>query len=223
MMDLALERVEDNATKSEWGYFVDMRSRQIVDTEDWAQASRWTVSLDQFPSDKGGRGYGTAHFRYQITNALAGLYLGNDSLARVLLEQSRPEEPGQALQIDQLAGLLAIQDGKVEAGLQLLNQAAEAEDALPLAYGPPELVEPAYESLGKSLLAQGHWKEAAAAYRRAIERTPRRPLAVDGFAKAAKQLSADELSSIKVTNKKSAGTARISRKAQEICLPATSG
>lgn len=223
MMDLAFERVEGEATKSEWGYFVVMRSRQIVDTEDWAQASRWTVSLGQLPSDKGGRGYGTAHFRYQITNALAGLYLGNDSLARALLEQSRPEAPGQALQVDQLAGLLAIQDGKVEAGLQLLNQAAEAEDALPLAYGPPELVEPAYESLGKSLLAQGNWKEAAAAYRRAIERTPRRPLAVDGFAKAAKQLSADELSSVKVTNKKSAGTARISTKAQEICLPETSG
>jgi len=107
--------------------------------------------------------------------------------------------------------------------MQLLNQAAEAEDALPLAYGPPELVEPAYESLGKSLLAQGRWKEAAAAYRRAIERTPRRPLAVDGFAKAAKQLSADELSSVKVPNKKSGGTARMSTRSQEICLPATSG
>ena len=224
MMDLALERVEGDASKSEWGYFVEMRSRQIVDTEDWAQASRWTVSLDQFPSDKKGtKGYGTALFKYQTTNALAGLYFGDDSLAHALLEQSKPEAPGASLQIDQLAGLLAIQDGKIEVGMQLLNQAAEAEDALPLAYGPPELVEPAYESLGKSLLAQGRWKEAAAAYRRAIERTPRRPLAVDGFAKAAKQLSADELSSVKVPNKKSGGTARMSTRSQEICLPATSG
>ena len=181
MMDLAFQRVQEKATVDEWEYFVSMRARQIVDTGDWSLVSRWTVPLEQLPSEERGWGYGTARFKYLVTDALAGLYLGNGQAARALTTAPRPEKPGESLQIDQLAGLLAIQHGKIEEGVILLHQAADAEDALPLEFGPPELVKPSHEVLGKALVDLGRMEEASTAFRRAMERTPRRTQAVNGL------------------------------------------
>ncbi len=87
------------------------------------------------------------------------------------------------MQIDQIAGLLAINDGNTEAGLAILEKAAAAEDALPLEFGPPEIVEPAYETLGSALLKLDRLTEASAAFQRATERTPRREPAARGLAR----------------------------------------
>lgn len=184
MMDLAHEHVQGEATNGEWDYFVSMRARQLLDLGDQSLLGRWDVPLDSMPENEGGRGYGKARFKYQITDALAGVRWGDESKARALLEMPRPSVAGESLQLDQLAGLLAISDGATEQGLALLQQAAAAEDALPLEFGPPQIVEPAYETLGNALLKLGRHSEAKAAFQRATERTPRRPNATDGLAKA---------------------------------------
>ena len=182
LMERCHERVQGEASVGEWEYFASMRARHVVDTEDWALTERWTVPPDRLPDGQGGWGYGAASLKYRITDALSGLHLGDDTAARALLGVPRPESPGAAFQIDQLAGLLAVREGKTEEGLALLKRAAEAEDALPLEYGPPEPVTPAYELLGKTLHELGREEEAEAAFRRAVERTPGRLLPVDGLA-----------------------------------------
>ena len=63
------------------------------------------------------------------------------------------------------------------------EQAASSEDALPLEFGPPQIVEPAYETLGNALFKLGRLDEARKAFQRATERTPRRPIAADGLSK----------------------------------------
>jgi len=184
MMDLAYQHAQSEMNTSEWDYFVSMRARQLLDLGDESLIGRWDVPLDRIPNSKGGRGYGKARFKYQITDALLGLRWGDESKARTLLEMPRPSISGEALQLDQLAGLLAISEGKTDKGIALLEKAAAAEEALPLEFGPPQIVEPAYETLGNALLKLGRHSEAKAAFQRATERTPRRPPATKGLSEA---------------------------------------
>lgn len=182
LMDSCHERVQEEASVGEWDYFASMRARHVVDTENWLLAKRWSVVPDRVPDEDGDWGYGSPSLKYRITDAVAGLYLGDDTAARVLVEGPRPEAPGTAFQIDQVAGLVAIREGKVDEGLSLLRRAAETEGELPFEYGPPEPVQPGYELLGKELLELGRGEEAEAAFRRAVERTPGRLRAVRGLA-----------------------------------------
>ncbi len=168
-------------TDNSWEYFASMRARHIVDTEGWEQAEEWTVPLDELPIGEGWSGYAGPRLQYRVTNALADLRRGDVSAAEALLEEPRPETPGAALQIDQMAGLVAIAKGETETGLSLLEKAAEAEDALPLEFGPPYPVKPTHELLGEALLDAGKRDEAREAFRRAVERTPGRALAEEGM------------------------------------------
>ncbi|MEJ2084624.1 MAG: hypothetical protein P8Y44_02965, partial [Acidobacteriota bacterium] len=90
-------------------------------------------------------------------------------------------EAMEALQIDQLAGLLALRDGDSKHGLALLREAAEAEAALPFQFGPPVPVKPTYELLGQALAELGKRPEAADAFRQPVDRTPGRTLSVAGL------------------------------------------
>jgi tetratricopeptide (TPR) repeat protein len=182
LMALCHERVQSEPTAEEWIYFAAMRSRHVVDTEDWKLIGRWTVSSEDLPSEQiWGEGHPAASLTYGITNALAMLELGDDSAARALVREPRPEDPMAALQVDQLAGLLALRDGNTDQGLALLRSAAEAEAALPFQFGPPVPVKPTYELLGEALASLGDREAAAEAFRQAVKRTPGRTLAVSGL------------------------------------------
>ena len=181
LMDRCYERVKGEARYGEWAYFTSMRARQVVDTQDWTAAERWSVDVDRVPDDEEVVGYGSPRQRYQITDALAELQLGDDSKAKALVASRRPVSPGMAFQINDLAGLIAIHNGQRDKGIELLKQAAAAEDALPLEYGPPEPIQPAHEVLGAALLKLGRNAEAADAFGRALERTPRRAVAATGL------------------------------------------
>ncbi|MBK1879685.1 hypothetical protein [Pelagicoccus mobilis] len=179
LMDLAHEYVMGGeATGGEWWYFNRMRYRHLVDFEDWQNGPRWAVPLESIPSEENDN----ILFSYRVSDAFVGLKLGDRSLANELIEGPRPSKAWKALQVDQLAGLVAVKDGRIEEGVALLRKAAGAEDALPLEFGPPRTVVPTFELLGKTLLELDRIEEAETAYRRAVERNPRRPQAVDGLA-----------------------------------------
>lgn len=180
LMDRCHARVREGADPGEWGYFAAMRARHVVDTQEWASADRWTVPPEELPSSQGGD-YGAAAETYRMTDALADLQLGDEASARALVEGPRPDAPGAALQIDQLAGLLALREGRTEEGLAFLRRAVEAEEALPFEFGPPRPVKPTHELLGEALMDLGNEEEAVTAFRRAVERTPGRTLAVEGL------------------------------------------
>jgi len=68
--------------------------------------------------------------------------------------------------------------------LSLLRQAAAAEAALPVEFGPPALAKPSAELLGDELLALGRKAEAAEAYRQVLAVAPGRRLSLAGLASA---------------------------------------
>ncbi|MDX1501185.1 MAG: hypothetical protein R3325_02400 [Thermoanaerobaculia bacterium] len=76
--------------------------------------------------------------------------------------------------------------------LTRLGEAAAAEGALPLEYGPPRIPKPAHELLGEVLLALDRPSEARAQFERALSRAPRRSLSLAGLARAARDLGDDE-------------------------------
>ena len=62
-----------------------------------------------------------------------------------------------------------------------LKAAAEAEQALPVVFGPPVLQELGWELLGTELLADGRKAEAADAFRHALQMAPGRRIATAGL------------------------------------------
>ncbi|MCH8244910.1 MAG: hypothetical protein IH951_00720 [Bacteroidetes bacterium] len=189
LMDACHERVASgNPSGGEWGYFVSMRARHIMDSEMWSLANRWTAnpprwSIEQMASRAGISG--GRYFTYILTDAIAGLHQGDATTAHTVLDDDWGPSPGRVVQLNQLRGLLAIQEGDRDAGIALLAEAAAGEDAVPFEFGPPRLVKPTYESLGSALLAAGRNGEAEIAFRRAAERTPGRTLATKGLNAAA--------------------------------------
>jgi predicted Zn-dependent protease len=73
----------------------------------------------------------------------------------------------------------------VDEAVTLLRNAATVEEAMPAAFGPPDVVKPAPELLGELLLAQGKAVDAQQAFARALALAPRRSLSLRGLARAA--------------------------------------
>lgn len=74
--------------------------------------------------------------------------------------------------------------GEHEAGFAALTQAAAAEAALSVPFGPPVLAKPSAELLGDELLARGENAAAAGTYRKALAAAPGRRLSLQGLAAA---------------------------------------
>jgi hypothetical protein len=172
LMDKCHARMSASPGGGEVGYFVSMRARQILDTEDWPAASKWT-----WTPPAGGIGAARANaWTYAFTNAFAALRRGDSAPARALLATPIPGDATSKVHADELRGLVALSSGQTEQGLTLLKSAAAAEDAAPFEFGPPAIVKPTFELLGEELAKLGRNVEAAAAFARASERTPGRAL-----------------------------------------------
>jgi hypothetical protein len=69
----------------------------------------------------------------------------------------------------------------VERALALAREAAAAEGAMPIEFGPPHVDKPAHELLGELLLDAGRTDEARDAFESALARTPERTQAEAGL------------------------------------------
>jgi predicted Zn-dependent protease len=87
---------------------------------------------------------------------------------------------------EQLSGLLAIARGNRDGGLAALSRAAGREAMRPRPIARPYPIKPAGELYAEALFALGQPAAAVAQYRRVLVRTPHRPLALLGLARAAK-------------------------------------
>ncbi|MDQ3137187.1 MAG: hypothetical protein M3Q93_06340 [Gemmatimonadota bacterium] len=90
-----------------------------------------------------------------------------------------------AILAKQLRALLRAADGAGDAAVALVREAAAMEEALPLEYGPPDVVKPTHELLGELLLAQDKPAEAQQEFIRALALAPRRTASLLGLARAA--------------------------------------
>ncbi len=180
LLDACHERVLAGPSPGEWSYFVSMRARQILDTEEWVLAERWQVPLQElrFAGDSGRT---PDAFRYRFTQAFAALRRGDPWPARELVGSAQPDGDVDRVHMTELRGLLALFEHDERTGIERLREAAAAEDAMPYEFGPPVVLKPTFELLGEELLRLGRAEEARAAFRRAVERTPGRVLAVRGL------------------------------------------
>jgi len=84
----------------------------------------------------------------------------------------------------QLDGMSLLLGGPRDSALAALREAAELEDAMPMEYGPPAIVEPSHELLGSSLL-QSDPAQARLEFERGLRLAPGRSRALIGLARAA--------------------------------------
>jgi tetratricopeptide (TPR) repeat protein len=88
---------------------------------------------------------------------------------------------------DEIAALLTYKDGASKDAIAMLQSAAALEDTLPFEFGPPFIDKPAYELLGEALLEMNQPKDARVAFEKALSRTPERTQALTGLMKAVAQ------------------------------------
>jgi len=159
-------------------YFVSMRARQILDTEDWSLADRWLVDYTGSTEPWAPR----VVFQDGFTSAFAALQAGDPAPARAFLAGAGEVDNDSArVYVAELRGALAIHDGREEEGIEALRAAAALEDLMPFEFGPPAIFKPTFELLGEALLGLGRVDEAREAFTRATERTPGRTLSVRGL------------------------------------------
>ncbi len=85
----------------------------------------------------------------------------------------------------QLRALLLLEDGKRADGLALLREAATMEDAIPVEFGPPDIVKPTHELLGEVLLSFGDATAAQREFDLALAQAPGRARSLLGLGRAA--------------------------------------
>jgi len=172
-------------------YLLAMRAHYLVGTERWSDpVAEWELevdgvgpgpqAMDAFAlglaalgrSDRGGAERWLAELERRGRGApTSDRYGANGQVPGILARELR--------------SLLVLVDGRKEEALAMLREAAAAEDALPLEYGPPDIVKPTHELLGEVLLGLGEGRDAQREFERSLQLAPRRALSLLGLARAA--------------------------------------
>ena len=166
--------------------YADMLVRRGVET------GHWPASI-QLPSGHFeyarfvlayGRVLASRHDVSAAKAALAEMRSSRQAIAAAL----RKELPDEAQLLPWLDRAIAqgeaielLASGRHDEGVTALRRAAEAEQALPVAFGPPLVQKLGWELLGDELLADGKKSEAAAAYGNALKMAPGRRTATIGL------------------------------------------
>ena len=161
-----------------------MWARYVLDTRDW------TGDVAGETLDSGARQ--ATRLRYDFTRAFvsakrndlaatqaaAGAY---DQDARVVAASDSGSADPQTLEFDRRRRVLALElqamiaslRGAPDSALGLLTRAAEGEDSLAYAFGPPLVDAPSHELLGETLLGLHRYRDAVREFTVALQRTPR--------------------------------------------------
>jgi tetratricopeptide (TPR) repeat protein len=172
-------------------YLLAMRAHYLVSTERWSDpVALWQLDLEGVSSG--------AQAMDAFALGLAALGRSDRPAAeRWLAElERRGKVPPAAdrygsneripgILATELRALLVLVDGQRDEAVRMMRQAAAAEDALPLEYGPPDIVKPTHELLGEVLLGLGDGPGAQREFERALQLAPRRALSLLGLARAA--------------------------------------
>jgi tetratricopeptide (TPR) repeat protein len=170
---------------------LSMRAQYIINSE------RWTDAVLQWSLDAPNAG-AVVQVIDAYTSAYAARKTGNRARARehyeTLLKRARGTLVPDAYSANgsvtdvlnrQMQGLLRLDEGDTAAALALLRDAAKIEDAIPVEFGPPDVVKPSHELLGEVLLDLGRPAEAQREFGRALELAPRRARSLLGLGRAA--------------------------------------
>lgn len=166
--------------------YTDMLVRRGVETGKWPEAipleaghhelARFTLAYGQVLASR--------HDPERAAAALATMRASRAAIAAALPKELPDEEqllPWLDRGIAQAEAIADLAAGNHIAGLTKLRNAAAAEQALPVVFGPPIVPKLGWEILGDELLADGRKADAAIAYRHALAMAPGRRLATAGL------------------------------------------
>jgi tetratricopeptide (TPR) repeat protein len=190
-----LETVRANyrrtARRGEEPSLLSMRAQYLINSE------RWTDSVVDWQIDASAAAV-VARSMDVFASAYSAFKSGNRRRSRDLLNElgrlrmSRPSDDAYSTNSSvpgilerQLRALVILQDGKQLDALAILREAAELEDAIPLEFGPPDVVKPTHELLGEVLFELGRTREAQREFSRALELAPGRARSLLGLGRAA--------------------------------------
>jgi len=188
---------EFNPEASPVGAFYIMRLRYLLDAPADAEVMGWTPAAGNLPYAEFLRDYGDAILA--VRRQAAGEFAEAATRARASAARLRAEIDQAAMPADDaFRRVLAIQLGQLEAaapllagqravGLAQLEAVAREEDALPAAFGPPQVDEPTRELLGR-LLAASDPVQARQQFERALALNPGRVDARRGLLAATRAL-----------------------------------
>lgn len=144
-----------------------------METEIWSAAEEWIADYDN--NDR-------AAINYYFTTALSALKMGDVEKARQNLDNlmETPESKERDIQINQIKGLLLIEEGNADEGIKLLRETAVTESELPVDFGPPVIVKPSYELLAEVMMEMEDYEQALVVYEKQLQRTPKRMRSVVG-------------------------------------------
>ena len=192
-----------NLSGNQW-HLTSMRAAYLIETQ------RWDDEATQLKVDRSGVTEVSAAARDLFALGFAALKRGDGVTARkawsdleALLEKattgslegendsnwytqvrSSALRAAEIMAIE-LKALLGLLEGKRENSVQLLEEAAAAEEAMSFEFGPPIVVKPSHELLGEVLLELDQPREARRYFEKALARAPRRSLSLLGLARAA--------------------------------------
>jgi len=170
---------------------LSMRAQYIINSERWTDSVlQWSLDapnagvvarvIDAFASayaarKAGNRAKAREHYEELLRRArgtmVADGYSANGSVTDVLNRQMR--------------GLFRLDEPDTASALALLREAAKIEDAIPMEFGPPDVVKPSHELLGEVLLELKRPAEAQREFARALELAPGRARSLLGLGRAA--------------------------------------
>lgn len=191
----ALEELRRNlspgAPRNQSTALAELRAHFLLHSEDWdGTIARWRLERDQMTlpgklTDTFTDGLIAYRGRDGAALSEAAAAVGKLAQAiRVDRGEADPATLAAAVMAREIEAMRLALAGSRESALRLLHEAAGLEDAMPMDFGPPAIIEPSHELLGSMLLEQNPG-EALAQFRRALVLAPGRSRALLGVVGAA--------------------------------------
>jgi tetratricopeptide (TPR) repeat protein len=175
-------------------HLIQMRALQSIETGEAHETGLETAGLDVTAQAAHAFAAGTDALnrgrREDAERALAALRASTGPAARGDSHHGHAyagDLAAAAIIEKQLAALLLMADGQSTAAIDLMVQAAAAEDRMPYEFGPPMPPKPAHELLGEMLLSLGRPDLARVQFELALLRAPKRALSLLGLARSFEQ------------------------------------
>ena len=178
------------------GQLANIRARYVLETERWDSPESHALAADTTAAGEDGYEYssfasGIAALRRGDRGTAAAHLAGLERRHRDGFATVKPGDPGSAvvpiILTWSLGAEILAQGGKLDEAVSLLQRATALEDGMPEEFGPPAVVTPSHETLGRVYLLAGKPAEAVRQFERALELGPGRSQALLGLARAAKE------------------------------------
>ena len=192
LVKLIEEETRDTPSRYAQGYVAAMRATYIIETQQWnvdhIKEDRLGLRTSAAASDLFAIGMSAVEMK-NIDTAHEVLAQLKDHLSSSNEQSSNGHIAPVKVMAMQLEGLILVEEGNREEGMNLLQKAAAMEDERPYDYGPPVPVKPSHELIGELLLKMNRPEEAKREFETSLTSIPNRLLSNKGLQQAQSKIS----------------------------------